>query len=810
MFGGVYVGSQTLIGEQEAYFLTAGEMTEVSYMADETEPLSGYVSFKAPLDAAFTINYIEVTYNNTADGDRQLSWSTSEATATLGTEFQSPTLSGETSGVGYSSSNTAVALVDSEGNVNPVAEGSCVITAACPEDYPWKAAETSYRLTVRFELDGVGTDETITLTQAGTLKEKVADMESVRIRSIKVIGPINGADLAYLHTTTGRFTSLQAIDLSDVTLSPDETVYATRSERSDIGMGSTTWQYIMSNKNYEERHTTPTGLGGGVTTVKVYNTRLAGAFADMPNLKKAILPACLADLGEYTYSGCSSLLKASVPAATTTIPKGAFYNCEKLKSIDIPSTITSIDSAAFYRCAVTAADLKGVTHMGEYAFYEAGLTGTVNIASLRNIPQGAFRSCVSLTGVELSEQLDSVGMQAFDGTGLLSIRIPESCIYVAPCGFANNNIMSADIPSTLYRIGFDAFSGNPWYDNLKNNSDEIIYVGGAAYAINNKNGMLSTSTVVIKEGTLGIADRLFLSSNITGITLPSTIRYIGERAFAGCDKLVQFTMPADIEEIGERAFGYCSLLPDVTFGENIKSIGVDAFSGCTSLSQLKLNSNIETIGNSAFSACSGLVKVYYDVPNAQGKYIFRSCNGLESMLFGTNVRTIPDYFAEECASLLKVDFENMPETNFVESKMFMADDDNGLVIGTKAFSTCSELSTLVLPEYLTTIGENAFENNSLKTVRCYLRYPIDIENTGLNAKGKETTIYVAEDVVDIFRQEIHWNQCTLKEMIVTAIDGINNDNDNSNALRYYNVNGQRVDSNARGLIITSDGRKIYK
>ena len=80
---------------------------------------------------------------------RNLTFSEATATATLGQAFTAPTLSGVTTGVTYSSSNTAVATVDaSTGDVTLVSAGTTTITASAPATTQYEAGDATYTLTV--------------------------------------------------------------------------------------------------------------------------------------------------------------------------------------------------------------------------------------------------------------------------------------------------------------------------------------------------------------------------------------------------------------------------------------------------------------------------------------------------------------------------------------------------------------------------------------------------------------------------------------------------------------------------------------
>ena len=92
---------------------------------------------------------------------RNLTFSPATATATMGQAFAAPTLSGVTTGVTYSSSNTAVATVDaSTGAVALVGKGTTTITASAPATEEYEAGEAKYTLTV----SEASTKKTYTLT----------------------------------------------------------------------------------------------------------------------------------------------------------------------------------------------------------------------------------------------------------------------------------------------------------------------------------------------------------------------------------------------------------------------------------------------------------------------------------------------------------------------------------------------------------------------------------------------------------------------------------------------------------------------
>lgn len=104
--------------------------------------------------------------------ERNLAFSSTTATATVGEEFAEPTLNGATAGVTYSSSNTGVATVnETTGAVTLVAAGETTITATAVADATYKAGEASYTLTVS-AAQGGGEDGGDTVEQTATFNFK--------------------------------------------------------------------------------------------------------------------------------------------------------------------------------------------------------------------------------------------------------------------------------------------------------------------------------------------------------------------------------------------------------------------------------------------------------------------------------------------------------------------------------------------------------------------------------------------------------------------------------------------------------------
>ena len=136
---------------------------------------------------------------------------------------------------------------------------------------------------------------------------------------------------------------------------------------------------------------------------------------------------------------------------------------------------------------------------------------------------------------------------------------------------------------------------------------------------------------VTSIGAYAFADRLDnRGSDLNSITLPSTLKKIGEGAFTTNNKITSLTIPENVTEIGSRAFLCWMKLSNITFkGNNLKYIGKWAFRNCHSLSSIKFPNSLETIDEGAFSYCNSLTEVSFPMSvSSIGRSAFLGCTSL--------------------------------------------------------------------------------------------------------------------------------------------------------------------------------------
>ena len=73
---------------------------------------------------------------------------------------------------------------------------------------------------------------------------------------------------------------------------------------------------------------------------------------------------------------------------------------------------------------------------------------------------------------------------------------------------------------------------------------------------------------------------------IKSVVIPPSVKRIGERAFAYCERLQEIIIPAGVEIIDKEAFGDCHSLKKVHISETVKFIGAGAFDDCGDIEEI--------------------------------------------------------------------------------------------------------------------------------------------------------------------------------------------------------------------------------
>lgn len=118
------------------------------------------------------------------------------------------------------------------------------------------------------------------------------------------------------------------------------------------------------------------------------------------------------------------------------------------------------------------------------------------------------------------------------------------------------------------------------------------------------------SEVVIGDKLVRVCGNAFLRCRkLKHVSLPSSLKSIGNDAFAGCSSLESLEIPDSVECICRGAFDGCTSLKHIKLSSSCKSLPDFAFFRCTSLEEVVIPASVKLVCRTAFLGCTSLKHV---------------------------------------------------------------------------------------------------------------------------------------------------------------------------------------------------------
>ncbi|CDB04377.1 putative uncharacterized protein [Prevotella sp. CAG:520] len=312
-------------------------------------------------------------------------------------------------------------------------------------------------------------------------------------------------------------------------------------------------------------------------------------------------------------------------------------------------------------------------------------------------------------------------------TGLYAIDMTNVDIETIPASaFTNTSIRFVDLPTKLKTIGDNAF------DNR--------YL---------------TGSLVLPEGLDSIGKEAFQKNYITEVTIPESVRGIGQAAFYDNQSLQSATLNNNMETIVRSLFNNCKKLAVVHGGTNVKNIFYRAFYGCDSLRSIKDVVPV-TIDREAFYNCQKLDNINFSRIKSIGYDSFYQCYSLKEADL-TTLTSIDNSSFIACTGLKKVTFGNDITT-----------------IKSNAFYLCHALEEVVLGSSINSLETNCFYSDQNKLKRVYITAPAPpaVGSTPFYSPTS-VTLYVPEYAMVSYKLDNYWSQFTKVEPNPNQPDKVN-------------------------------------
>ena len=451
---------------------------------------------------------------------------------------------------------------------------------------------------------------------------------------------------------------------------------------------------------------------------------LTGITVDAESEYYCVQDGILFDTNKTTlvaYPAAKTATTYAIPDTVTTISGGAFYDCDSLISITIPASVTNIDRYTFINChsleSITVDENNNYFSSQDGVLYDKDKTTIVTYPSSKpdstyNIPNG----------------VKEIGWLVLSGSNITSITIPATV----------TNIESYPFVPPVTSIVVD--EENQHYssqDGVLFNKDKTTLVRYPC----EKTG----TTYTIPDGVTEIGYDAFAFSNLTSVIIPDSVTTIGSEAFFNCSSLTSIAIPEGVTEIGGLAFWACHSLESVTIPSSVVSIGCQGFDYCPSLTNVyyigtkEQKDNIVDDGSNDYlfnatwhyfdnacdatcSDCDLTREVIHTYDNdcdtdcnecgetRTTEHIY-SNNSDESCNVCGEKREIP------VPEGLEYSIENgkVTITGYTGSatEVVIPSTINGYPVTTivyEAFARSSKLTSITIPDSVTSINDNAFEN----------------------------------------------------------------------------------------------------
>ena len=372
------------------------------------------------------------------------------------------------------------------------------------------------------------------------------------------------------------------------------------------------------------------------------------AFRNCTEIAEIVLSDSIREIRYSAFWGCVNLTKIKMPQKILNICNAAFEGCEKLRFVLVPDLAQWCQTFFGYGVGrYVVNDTANPLRYGKLCDAEGHEISELVIPDgVGYITDWAFYGCSNITSVTMPESVTAIGKAAFSGcANLVSVKMPSSVTSVGELLFENcKKLTTVSFPQNIKTI-----------------------------PRNFCKRCTSLSELVIPEGVERIDECAFEESSIEEVSIPRSLKSVGESVFLGCRNIKRVYIPdletwcsIDFAQGGVPTYPGASFFADGTEVENllipdgVTRITPTLFAGYN-LHSVDLN-DVDTIGNFAFTLCNVETVFFPQEVSLIEKSAFVECEKL-STLYLHDVKKIESGVFSMCPNLkdLYFDTTTLPE-----------------------------------------------------------------------------------------------------------------------------------------------------
>jgi hypothetical protein len=482
------------------------------------------------------------------------------------------------------------------------------------------------------------------------------------------------------------------------------------------------------------------------------------AFYADKEIEEIVLPQGLEAIGNGAFSYCDKLARVVIPATVETIGENAFDSSMALTTVEVgmqePIGIdasvfpnranatlyvpfgskSDYESADYWKEFASIVEMAEVVEDSYIAFVDEAFKA-VCLAHWDTTTDGelSYEEAAAVTSLEdafdddIASEITSLNdLQYFTGLTSISWEQLSGCYQLSSIVIPKN-VSSIDSPLSQY-FPFESISVDPENTVFDSRNDCNAIIETATNKL-----VVGSSNTIIPATVTAIGNYAFYFSDIQSITIPSSVKSIGQGAFTACSSLQGISLSEGLESIASMAFSVCRNVTTILVPSTVTSIGDNAFLNC---------------GFAGLSVASG--NTVYDSRNDCNAIIETATN---TLIKGCNITVIP-------ASVRRIEHDAFYACEGL-TNMEIPEGVNS--IGTKAFGWCSNLASVTIPSTITSIETEAFAVSSkLTSVTIYKATPLSITDRTFPYRGN-ATLFVPAGTKSLYENASYWAQ--FKEIV---------------------------------------------